>query len=97
MATRRELDLLRDEVKRIDDHGSRGVGVIQSQLTDLVKDMTELKSEVNTRFEGHQREHDRESRDRMAARRWLIGIGISGVLAATAVGTLLFEIMQKLH
>lgn len=80
-ATRRELDQLRQELIRMDDHGTRGVSVVQSQLTDVIKDVLELKSEVNKRFADHQRLHEREEDQRSANRRWALGFGVA-ILAA---------------
>lgn len=75
--TQRELDQLRAEVIRIDDHGTRGVGTIQAQLTEVVKDVTELKGDMNSRFAEHQRQHEREQSDRAVNRRWGIGIAVA--------------------
>lgn len=97
VASRRELDQLREDVRRLDEHGTRGIGVVQAQLTDVVKNLAEMKSEVNTRFEAHQRVHDRDEQARVSGRRWMIATtatmlgGLAGVLG------LLVEILQHLH
>ena len=96
-ATQREVDILREEVHRLDDHGSRGVGAIQAQLTDVVRDITELKAEMSTRFEAHQRVHDQDHRDRVQGRRWLIGTAIAGLVAMAAALTLLVDILGHVH
>lgn len=96
-ASQREVDILRDELHRLDDHGSRGVGVIQTQLTDLVKDMTEMKSEMNSRFEAHQRVHDQDHNDRISGRRWLIGTGIAGIAAMAALVAMMWDVLQHVH
>lgn len=75
--TQREFDQLRGEVTRLDDHGTRGVGIVQQQLTDVIKDVLELKTEISSRFAEHQRQHEREENDRAANRRWLVGLGIA--------------------
>lgn len=75
--TQREFDQLRSELIRIDDHGTRGIGTIQAQLTEVVKDVTELKGEVNSRFAEHQRQHERELADRAVNRRWGIGVAVA--------------------
>ncbi len=75
--TRREVDQLRQEIQRMDDHGTRGVTVVQTQLTDVIKDMVELKTEVNKRFEEHQRQHTRDEDSRSANRRWAWSFGIA--------------------
>lgn len=99
----------------IDTSGTRGVGVVQAQLTDVVKDLADLKSEVNTRFHevglrfdamtadvdgqftDHRRVHEQERRDRVSARRWIIGTGLAGVASMSAVIGLLVEILRHVH
>lgn len=76
-ATRRELDQLRQELIRMDDHGTRGVSVVQAQLTDVIKDVLELKGEVNARFAEHQRHHERDEDSRAGNRRWALGFGVA--------------------
>lgn len=63
--TQRELDQLRAEVIRLDDHGPRGVGTLQTQLADM-----------NNRFREHQRQHEREQADRAVNRRWGISLAV---------------------
>ena len=92
-ATQRELDQLRQELIRIDDHGTRGVAVVQTQLTDVIKDVLELKSEINKRFEEHQRQHERDETTRSSNRRWTLGFGVA-VLAA--IGGL-YPYLAQLH
>ena len=80
-ASRREFDQLVTRVNLIDEHGTRGVGVIQVQLTEVVKDVAKLESEMTTRFTEHQRQHDTEQANRAANRRWAIGLAVA-LLAA---------------
>lgn len=96
-ASRREVDQLREELHRLDDHGSRGVGTLQTQVTELVKDVTELRAEVSGRFTDHLRLHNQEQRDRVSARRWLIGTGIAGLASIAAVIALLVQILKQLR
>ena len=90
--TRGEFDLLRQMVTAnqtrldtIDAAGTRGVGVVQAQLVEVVKDLTELKADVNKRFDAHQNVHEQDQRDRAAGRRWLIGTLIAAVVMLTAI------------
>jgi hypothetical protein len=76
-ATRRELDQLRQELIRMDDHGTRGVSVVQTQLTDVIKDMLELKGEMSKRFAEHQRLHEREEDQRSSNRKWALGFAVA--------------------
>lgn len=82
--TRGEFDLLRgivnDNARRldtIDNSGTRGVGVLQSQITDLAKDVSSL----STRLDTHDREHKQDTRDRRAARWRAAALAIAVVAA----------------
>ena len=97
MATRREVDMLRDDLHRMDSEGTRGIGGIQIQMTDLVKDVAELKTEMSARFAAHQRVHDQDHTDRVTGRRWLIGTGVAGLAAMAAVMAMLYDILQHIH
>ena len=97
MSMRRDLDRLAARVDQMDQHGTRGVTAIQVQITDLVKDLAELKGETRAWQEAHSAAHAQEARDRVMGRRWLIGTGIAGIVAmATAVG-LLIDIAAHVH
>jgi hypothetical protein len=78
---------------RLDDHGSRGVGTVQAQLTDVIKDVTELKAEMNNRFTEHQRQHERDEDKRTTARRWSMGFAVAMI---GAVGGL-YPLVLALH
>lgn len=96
-ASRREVDLLREDLIRMDDHGTRGVGSIQIQLTALVKDVAEMKTNVDARFAAHQRVHDQDQRDRVNGRRWLIGMAIAGLTAMATIITMLTDLLLHVH
>lgn len=90
--SRGEFDLLRQIVaanqarlEGIDQGGTRGVGVVQAQLVDVVKDLAELKADVNSRFDAHQRVHDQDQRDRAAQRRWAITTAIAVLVLLAAI------------
>lgn len=97
VASRREVDQLREDLRRIDEHGTRGIGVLQTQLTDVVKNVTEMKAEVNARFEAHQRVHDRDEQLRISGRRWTIATAATmlGGLATTL--GLLVDVLQHVR
>lgn len=99
--TRGEFDLLRQMVQQnasrvetIDNLGTRGVGTIQSQLSDLTKDLLELKTDMNMRFSDHDKLHKSEKRERVNSRRWLIG---TALLMITALGGLYPFLYTILH
>jgi hypothetical protein len=92
-ATRRELDQLRSDVIRLDEHGTRGVTVVQSQLTDVIRDVVELKAEINSRFSDHARQHERDEDQRLSGRRWALAFAVTVV---TAIGGL-YPLVINLH
>lgn len=57
----------------IDASGTRGVGVLLQQITDLAKDVHGLE----LKLEQHDREHETDRRDRASGRRWLWGMAIA--------------------
>jgi hypothetical protein len=99
--TRGEFELLKSIVasnqarlEGIDSGGTKGVAVVQTQLIDVVKDLAELKAEVDKRFDAHMRDHAQEARDRVSARRWAIGTFIA---ALAVIVTLLLNITFHLR
>jgi hypothetical protein len=110
-ATRREFDLMISRIEgldrsldSIDRDGTRGVMALQAQLTDTIKDITELKTELHSFkgetsrwFEKHSNQHQQDMRDRTSGRRWMIGTAIAGMLAMAAVLTLLVQVLQNVH
>jgi hypothetical protein len=96
-ASRREVDQLRAEMLRLDDHGGRGVIALQVQLVDLVKDVTEMKVEMNTRFDAHAKVHADDAARRVAGRRWLIGAVIGGAASMATVIGMLYDILSHVH
>ncbi len=89
VATRRELDLLRADLVRLDEYGGRGFGQIQSQLTDVIKDVVELKSELTSRFAEHSRLHERDEDQRTSARRWSLAFAVTVIGAVGGLYPLL--------
>lgn len=66
-ATRRELDMLLSRVESIERDGTRGMVAVQTQLTDTVKDLAELKldfskfqSDTSAWFTAHAKQHEEE-------------------------------------
>lgn len=91
--TRGEFDMLKQMVNEqgirltsIDEHGTRGVGVIQVQLTELIKDLAELKTEFKS-----------EQRNRITGRRWVLGMAAAGTGAIAALITALVEALPHVH
>lgn len=96
-ASQREVDILRNRIEQIDASGSRGVGVLMTQVGELVKDMADMRAETRTWQGQHERHHEQDARDRIAGRRWLIGVGVAGVASMAAMLGLLVDIAGHLH
>lgn len=89
-ASQRELDILRQRVEQMDAQGTRGVGVIQSQVAELVKDHAEMRGEVTAWQHSHDSQHDQEKRDRISDRRWIIGTMVTiALITVTLLGVIL--------
>lgn len=103
-ATRREFDMLVSRVDNIDRDGTRGVVAVQAQLTDAIKDVMELKSDMGSFkrdtavwFEKHSEHHEQEMKSRISSRRWMIGTAFAGMAAMATVLALLIQIVGSLH
>lgn len=113
--TRGEFDMLRQMVgtnqnrlDSIDQNGTRGVQAITVQIVDLVKDLTELRSEMSLgvsglrtdmdkRFDDHDALHKQEKKDRQSSRRWMIGTAIAFMAVLVAVLALVLQLTVHLH
>ena len=84
--TRRELDRLWARVDAMDANGTRGIAIVQSQLSEVIKDLAKLEG----RIEVHDQVHVQESRDRVSGRRWMASTAIAVlVLLVAIIGLLL--------
>jgi hypothetical protein len=94
---RREFDRLASRLDQIDQVGTRGVGALQVQVTDLAKDVAELKGESRAWQTTHESQHQADAAERLQGRRWLVTTGIAGLVAMmTAIG-LLIDIAAHVH
>ena len=102
--TRGEFDLLKQmvtenqrRVESIDASGTKGVAVVQAQLTDLTKDVTRSEIEMNKRFDAHDLVHKQDARDRVSAKRWMVGTIIAFMMLLVAMLTILIQVLQHVH
>ena len=102
--TRGEFAMLKSEVERnerrlesIDDHGTRGVATVQIQLTEVVKNLGELKADVNARFDAHFRLHEKDEKDRISRRRFTVAAVIAILGSLATILALLVEIFLHVH
>jgi hypothetical protein len=98
--TRDEFGMLRDQVKEtatrldnIDATGTRGVVVLAAQVTDVIKDVAELRNELGK----HEDKHVAEERARVTGRRWALGFAVAGFASMAAVISLLLDIAATVH
>jgi hypothetical protein len=98
--TREEFGMLRDQVNAnagrldsIDTTGTRGVAVLASQVTDVIKDVSELRNELGK----HEEKHVAEERARVAGRRWALGFAVAGLASMATVIGLLLDIAATVH
>ena len=79
--SRREFDHLVARVEQMDSLGTRGVGAMSVQITELAKDFSDLKADTKAWEATHDKQHEQEKRERTLARRWLVGAAIAAVAA----------------
>jgi hypothetical protein len=85
------FDMLRgqvaDNARRldvIDQAGTRGVGALSVQVAEVIKDVSDMRRELDE----HGKQHQAEAAARQSGRRWLVGSAIA--LVAAVEGPLLF-------
>jgi hypothetical protein len=89
-AWRREVDRLAQRLDTLDRDGTRGVGVLQSQMIEVAKDVAELKAEAHAWQITHERQHQADTAERTSGRRWLITTAIAALaLLVTALALLI--------
>jgi hypothetical protein len=97
-ATVRELEGLRRQVEMIDAQGTRGVALIVStQVGALSASVSAMRAETRDWQKDHTLDHEREKRDRVTGRRWLVGTGIAAIAALVAMLGLLLDIAGQVH
>lgn len=80
-ASQREVDQLGRRIDDLDQHGTRGtvaaVGVVQTQLAEVIKDMGRLEGQTAEWQKAHTKQHEQDLADRAANRKWVIGTVIA--------------------
>lgn len=95
-ASQRELDLLRQRIDQMDQHGTRGVGTLQVRIDEIIKDLTEMKVGYSTWQTDHLALHKAETDNAKQSRRYILttSIAILAVVVAVlaiSVGHLVFR------
>jgi hypothetical protein len=70
--------------------------VLQSQLTDLIKEVAELRAETRGWQGGHESQHEKDKRDQLTGRRWLIGTCVGILAAMVALIALVFQVLSEI-
>lgn len=98
LATVRELEALRRQVELIDAQGTRGVGlIISTQVGELNRSLTDMRQETREWQHDHGKEHEKEARDRVTGRRWLVGTGVAAAGVLVAILALVLDIAGQVH
>jgi hypothetical protein len=87
--TRREIDQTRadmSDIKHTIDtikSENAAIAVLSTQISTITRDLTELKTDMITRFTRHEAVHESDEKARSASRRWLIATTITalGIIA----------------
>ncbi len=66
--TRADLAQLAQRMDWLDEHGTRGVGALQVQVTELAKDIGRIEAAQDA----HLAQHSQEAAERANTRRWLV-------------------------
>lgn len=101
--SKREFDMLAGQVSgnarrvdAIDQGGTRGVGVLQLQVAELIRDVSAL----STRMDGHETRHGREAQQaaeqRRSSRRFAITTAIAAIAAVGGLYGLLIAVVAGL-
>jgi small-conductance mechanosensitive channel len=83
--SRREGDQIRNELTGIHQSVDKlksdntTVAVLATQISTLTRDLSELKSDMLTRFTRHEEIHEADEKARSSGRRWLIGTTIAAL------------------
>ncbi len=103
------------KIESLDDHGSRGMGTLITRMDGMIRDVAdlkievktdvgELKSEMTSKFEIHQKEHetqqktyDQQIQTRRDSRRWRLTATAGAIGTAVTVIALLLAILQTMH
>lgn len=74
----------------MDEHGTRGVGIIATQVAELVKDQAAMQADMRLWQGAHEQLHAQETRDRVSSRRFAVTTTAAIIaLLLTIVGLLL--------
>jgi hypothetical protein len=77
----------------MDVEQARAVTGLTVQLSEMTKDMAEIRYQLMS----HEKTHEHERAERIKGRRWIIGTGLAGLGAMAAVLGMLAAILGQLH
>jgi len=89
--SREEFHMLRQAVvenaRRLDEldrTGTRGVGALYVQITEVIKDVAAVQTDLAAFRRDHQAQHATEQAARITARRWAVMAGLAGLASLWA-------------
>ena len=89
----RVVDDIGHRLEGIDAGGTRGIGAMSVQITEVIKDVSALQQQVATFQREHEELHRREASARVVSRRWAIATAIA--FLAAVEGPLIY--LVQLH
>lgn len=93
---RDEVRDIRDTVNTIDSAGTRGIGVIHQQVSELIRDVGDLKTDLK----GHELKHEQTEHERQKQRRsnvrWLVMLVVTIILGLGGLYAFLAQIAASI-
>lgn len=85
MEINRRVDSLSHRVDRLDEHGTRGVDALRTEVARL-----------RTDFVDHETSHEKARLEAVSGRRWLIGILLAAIAPLyPAIGTAIYFVLRN--
>jgi hypothetical protein len=100
VASRRDVDLLRDDLRALshrvdglDIQGPRGMLTLTANMTELTRDLAEVRGELVE----HRAAHAHEAQSRARSRRWAITASLGAAATAATLLTMMAQVLAHLH
>lgn len=82
-------------VEQMDTNGTRGVAVLNLQVTNLIGQIATLETDMRTWQSAHVQAHNNEVNKRVSSRRWAIGTAIACIAALVALITMVGALLAN--
>ncbi len=89
----REHARLDQNIRELNDHGSRGVLQLQDQVTTLVRDVGKLEVALTA----HENSHTIERSERSKNRKWIVTTSIAVLLLMVTAVSMMAAVLLYIH